>query len=196
MRASLRGAILLGLGALAPLPAQGRLGVTIGASSARFRHATAANPGEKARTGAVVGVSVTAGGSGPLSIVPELLYLIKGEKYQSGAFTAGYQLAYLELPLLVRAGLDGVATRPFITLGPTVSMLLACRELLDGTVRDCESAERPGPSRWDLGLMAGVGAHLGRFTASVRYEAGLTSTSRTNDYPRNRVTSVMAGFTF
>ena len=153
----------------------------------------------ESRTGFQAGLSLRSPRSAAFSFQSELLLVqrrIYGERAQSsqdpllvGPISDAANLLYVQVPLLLRFQ-HGYSTerpiRPFLVLGPFVSIRMACRRDVveaDSTLRhtDCSSTPDdvlPGPRPFipalyqtmDLGLLGALGVEIRRFSFSVRGE--------------------------
>lgn len=153
----------------------------------------------ESRTGFQAGLSLRSPRSAAFSFQSELLLVqrrIYGERAQSsqdpllvGPISDAANLLYVQVPLLLRFQ-HGYSTerpvRPFLVLGPFVSIRMACRRDVveaDSTLRhtDCSSTPDdvvPGPRPFipalyqtmDVGLLAALGVEIRRFSVSVRGE--------------------------
>lgn len=131
-------------------------------------------------------------GGGLLMLQPELHWLQKGYKIQD-ALTGDNitsTLNYLELPLLLRVNFGG-SIRVFAFAGPSIGYLLS-GEISDGTnTRDAADYLDEVEYSGHLGL--GVG--LGTFEVDIRYMAGLSDISDTEDLSDVKNSSIGAGLT-
>ena len=153
----------------------------------------------ESRTGFQAGLSLRSPRSAAFSLQSELLLVqrrIYGERAQSsqnpllvGPISDAANLLYVQVPLLLRFQ-HGYSTerpvRPFLVLGPFVSIRMACRRDVveaDSILRhtDCSSTPEdvvPGPRPFipalyqamDVGLLAALGVEIRRFSVSVRGE--------------------------
>lgn len=153
----------------------------------------------ESRTGFQAGLSLRSPRNATFSLQSELLLVqrrIYGERAQSsqdpllvGPISDAANLLYVQVPLLLRFQ-HGYSTerpvRPFLVLGPFVSVRMACRRDVveaDSTLRhtDCSSTPddvRPGPRPFipalyqtmDVGLLGALGVEIRRFSVSVRGE--------------------------
>ena len=153
----------------------------------------------ESRTGFQAGLSLRSPRSAAFSFQSELLLVqrrIYGERAQSnqdpllvGPISDAANLLYVQVPLLLRFQ-HGYSTerpvRPFLVLGPFVSVRMACRRDVveaDSTLRhtDCSSTPDdvvPGPRPFipalyqtmDVGLLGALGVEIRRFSVSVRGE--------------------------
>lgn len=156
------------------------------------------------------------------SLQPELHYTQKGVRYEAAFADGGdlgfptsaelsLNLAYLEVPLLLRADLGraGTSTRPFLVAGPTLAYRMSCTLGVDAGLfsfsSDCDSAEEEEGASLDLastdvGGTVGAGLSMRRgtrdYTAMLRYTRGLRSLSSAQNGVTNRNLSVLVGIGF
>jgi len=153
----------------------------------------------ESRTGFQGGLSLRSPRSPRFSFQTELFLVqrrIYGERAPSsqnallvGPISDAANLLYLQIPLLLRFQ-HGYSTerpvRPFLVLGPFVSIRMACRRDVleaDSTLRhtDCSSTPddvAPGPNPFipalyqslDVGLLGALGVEIRRFSVSIRGE--------------------------
>ena len=151
------------------------------------------------------------------SLQPELHYIQKGTVFDVSATpvsgSLSIDLAYVEVPVLLRADLGTAAWRPFITAGPTIAMRIGCKGTLESGSStlsvDCDEFEDNGTKRdpfetTDFGVNVGAGitGKMGGRSALVqlRYGRGLTSiitdasSSTAAKSPKNSVISLVFGF--
>lgn len=107
------------------------------------------------------------------SIRSELHYATKGARAKVvGTSAAAFELAYLELPLLLQVGAPpGYPLRPHLYGGMSAGALIGCSR--EGV--DCDADPNFRGHEFDTGLV--VGAEMEAFGAALgaRYEAGLST---------------------
>lgn len=205
-----------------------RVGAYLGASSATISEVTdlvvdGTDPAieRSRRTGLQVGFWLNKPLRGALSLQPELHYTQKGARY-AAAFADGgdfgfptsaeisLNLAYLELPVLVRADLGRAraTTRPFLVAGPMLAYRMGCTVGIDAAIfsftSDCDETDETGESlnlaSFDVGGTVGGGLAVRRgardYVASVRYTHGVRSLSSEQDGVTNRNVSILFGISF
>ncbi len=186
--------------ASAPLTAQSSFGVVGGFASSKI---TISGGGVSAsfssHSGFAAGVSMATPINKDFEFAPELLYIQKGSKFVDGSESASLKLSYVELPLLFRAKFGSGETRPFILAGPALGVKASCK--INGTSgsvsvdADCNDADFNVKST-DFGVMFGAGVAHQRFSASVRYDLGLSNLSKDADpgtSAKNRSILVLLG---
>ncbi|WP_460576864.1 porin family protein [Hymenobacter coalescens] len=161
---------------------------TSGAFAQSFRVGLKAGPTFSTFTGKDKGdarylVGLTAGGflnlglTDMLSFQPELLYSMKGNRYDYTSTKGDIRLHYIDVPLLLRIDADG----PFFELGPQVGYLLKATQSPDGG----SSFERGDYNEFDAGYVVGIGyqAESGP-SVGLRYNGALTQLPKG---PENKV---------
>ena len=131
---------------------------------------------------------------------PEALYTRKGTRGEVGTSTFGYDVDYVEIPLLLRfspATSGRVGFDLFGGLAPAVKTRAhyVFEDSSEGEREDLDVSE--DVSSWDTGLVIGAGVHVGRFTTEVRWTEGLLNLDPEGiEKVRNRSIAVLAGFRF
>lgn len=162
----------------------------------------------RSRQGALTGVYMQLPLTGPLSVRPEILFALKGGRVQTdveggGTVELDIGLAYLELPLLLRARPRRGRFRPVVFAGPAPSLQIGCDVQVaapDTPVRaTCEETDLPAFRQFDVGLVAGGGLEM-RFPQSAlsleaRYTTGMRSVLNDVDV-RNRSFGIVLSLTF
>ena len=173
----------------------------------------------ESKRGAITGVYLHFPVSPVVAIRPELLFSLRGGQTvvaiagTDDLAVADLELAYLELPLLVRLVWPRGQVRPAVFGGPSPALRISCDILFIATGLDpqrttCgqEQVEDPPPidasqvRPWDLGWIAGaaVELYLPRTTLSLqgRYTEGLRSVLNTGVDLKNRAVALLFGLTF
>ena len=136
------------------------------------------------RQGAITGLYLQFPVRDYLSIRPELLFSLKGghsSNIVGGAPTdVDIELAYLELPLLVRASIPTGALRPVLFAGPAVAVQIGCdfQFTTDSTRSTCGKNNLTIVREWDFGLVGGGGVELRLRRATIALEARYTAGTR------------------
>lgn len=123
------------------------------------------------------------------------------------AVTAGLDMSYLDVPVLLRAGFPGRRVLPSVFVGPYFGFMLSCELTPEGgETRDCDGEEsltaRFTPRSTDIGLVVGgaVDFLLGESSVFIdaRYTTGLLSIEAGDDAMDARHTglAVSGGFAF
>ncbi len=134
--------------------------------------------------------------TGIIAVQPEVLFAMKGAKYESEGLESQQKINYIEIPLLAMATLPNTSKiKPNIFAGPAIGILLS-NKITNGEEIDIKDASRSA----DIGLVFGAGAEYSLVTGSisldVRYELGLTSTMQEEEDKavKNSVISIMVGY--
>jgi hypothetical protein len=162
----------------------------------------------RSRQGALTGVYMQVPLAGPLSIRPEILFALKGGRVQTaveggGSIELDIGLAYLELPVLLRAGPRRGRFRPVVFGGPAPALQIGCDvQIADPSTpasATCDETELPAFRGFDVGIVAGAGFEV-RWPQSAlalegRYTTGLRSVLNDVDV-RNRQFGIVLSLTF
>jgi len=147
-------------------------GVKVGLDMANFTGDDVSDA--KMKLGIVGGGFITYAFSDLFAIQPELIFSMKGAKYEPTGGSYDFKLNYIEIPVLAKVLLAGGGNfKPNFYAGPAIGFLLSAKS--DTTdVKDITKST-------DFGLIGGAGADLhmgtgpGKITFDIRYEVGLTS---------------------
>jgi hypothetical protein len=164
--------------------------------------------GLRSRQGAITGIFLQTPLAGPLSLRPELHFALKGGRAQAtveggGTAQLDIELAYLEVPVLLRVGLPRGRIRPMLFGGPAGALQIGCDLQLigpDQPVRStCGAADFTVFRELDLSYVIGGGLEV-RWPQSAlslegRYTGGLRSVLEGFDV-RNRGFGVVLALTF
>jgi len=162
----------------------------------------------RSRQGALTGVYLSAPLSGILSARPELLFALKGGRTAAileggGSVLLDIELAYLELPLLLRLSLPTGSVRPVLFTGPAPALQIGCDLALvvpGAPVRaTCDEAEFDVIRKVDIGFVAGGGVEWRWSQASLGLEARYTSGVRSiidGSDVRNQAIGILVSLTF
>jgi hypothetical protein len=135
------------------------------------------------RQGAITGVYLQFPVRDYLTIRPELLFSLKGGRTVAtvegeGLEDIDIELAYLELPLLLRASIPTGAVRPVLFAGPAVAFQIGCDFTFtlptDSTRATCGQDSLTNVREWDFGLVGGGGVEVRLRRATVALEARYT----------------------
>jgi hypothetical protein len=150
------------------------------------------------RLGLAAGGFITYAFSDMFAIQPELLYSMKGYKFDvPGGESETAKIDYLEIPILFKVLLVGGGNfKPNFYAGPAVGFLLSAKAG-DFDMKDNMKST-------DFGLIGGAGADLlmgtgpGKITFDVRYNVGLTSTDDSGADAKisNSTISFLVGYGF
>ncbi len=179
------------------------------------------------KTGFVVGAAFNTSLLPFISLQPEILYSEKGAKidmpfdefdffdeFGSASVDASIDLAYLEVPVLLRAGFPIPGFSPFVYAGPAFAFNLSAEMNydIDVTVNGMQFSESESEDikddikSFDLGFVLGGGLEFGlpmlKLHAEIRYTMGLSNildieNNNNDDIDlKNGVVSLMVGVTF
>ena len=146
------------------------------------------------KTGAVGGGFARFRLSEMFSLQPELLYSMKGAKFEAEGIESEQQFQVLEIPVLARAAwCRDSKLEPSLFLGPQLGILLD-NKITDGAEIDLDSGSRGA----DVGVVIGGAldyklSSTGVVLLDVRYTRGLTSWSDDLD-AKHSVASFMLGY--
>jgi hypothetical protein len=162
----------------------------------------------RSRQGALTGVFLQVPVAGPLSVRPEILFALKGGGAQTALGSGGtpevdIDLAYLEMPVLLRGTVARGRFRPTLFGGPAPALKIGCdlrRIAPDPRGRvSCDEADSIGFNGFDVGLVVGGGLEVrwpqSALALEVRYNTGLRSVIKDSDV-RNRAFGIMLALTF
>ena len=144
------------------------------------------------RTSFSVGGFVILNLPGMLKVRPEILYSMKGAKYDTPIGDATMKLDYLEVPVLLQYNLIPGPISPNIFAGPALGIKLSAKgESPGGAEEDIDDVKS-----MDLGLVIGGGVILNdKFTVDLRFSLGLSTIDDSDNEAdiKNQVISLMAG---
>ena len=162
----------------------------------------------RSRQGALTGVYMQVPLAGPLSIRPEILFALKGGQVQAdveggGSVNLDIGLAYIELPVLLRAGPRRGRFRPVVFGGPAPALQIGCDvQIADPNTpirATCDETDLPAFRSFDVGLVAGGGLEVrwpqSALALEARYTTGLRSVLNDVDV-RNRSFGIVLSLTF
>ena len=162
----------------------------------------------RSRQGALTGVFLVAPLAGPVSLRPEILFALKGGRAQASVEGGGtteldIELAYIEMPLLLKVGVRRGRFRPMIFGGPAPALQIGCDlQVVDPTAPARETCDRtalPPFRQFDLGVVVGGGLEVrwpqSSLALEARYTSGLRSVLDQVDV-RNRTFGVVLALTF
>jgi hypothetical protein len=162
----------------------------------------------RSRQGALTGVFLVAPLAGPLSLRPEILFALKGGRAQASVEGGGtteldIELAYIEMPLLLKVGARRGRFRPMVFGGPAPALQIGCDlQLVDPNAparATCDETGLPPFRQFDIGLVAGGGLEVrwpqSALALEARYTTGLRSVLQAVDV-RNRSFGVVLALTF
>ncbi len=162
----------------------------------------------RSRQGALTGVFLLAPLAGPVSLRPEILFALKGGRAQASVEGGGtteldIELAYIEMPLLLKLGVRRGRFRPMVFGGPAPALQIGCDlQVVDPTTpvrAPCDQTGLPPFRQFDIGVVAGGGLEVrwpqSSLALEARYTSGLRSVLEQVDV-RNRSFGVVLALTF
>jgi hypothetical protein len=162
----------------------------------------------ESRQGALTGVFMLWPLAGPVGIRPEVLFALKGGRAQAaveggGSVEVDIELAYIEMPLLLKVGVPRGRFRPMLFGGPAPSIQIGCDlQVIDPNTpvrATCNETGLPPFRQIDIGVVAGGGFevrwHQSALALEARYTTGLRSVLDVADV-RNRSFGVVLALTF
>ena len=130
------------------------------------------------------------------TVQPEVLFAMKGAKYEAEGIKSQQEINYIEIPVLVRATMPNEGKlKPSLFAGPAIGILLS-NKITNGEEIDIKNASNGS----DFGLVFGAGVEYmlekGCVLLDARYELGLTSTLKEAEDKevKNSVISIMIGY--
>lgn len=123
---------------------------------------------------------------GGIMIEPGLYYTGKGAKFEDSGFEGTFKLAYLQVPVLLKAGFPmGETARLYIGAGPAIGFKISCKikaeaEGISATT-DCEDLEDEAGNgieakSTEFSGIGVAGVEFGKFAIGLRGDFGLTNT--------------------
>jgi hypothetical protein len=139
-----------------------------------------ASPGNSSRTGFMGGLfyALPVGG-GNIMIEPEILYSMKGEKYDNSAFKGTESHDYIEIPVLFKWSSKPSGSGLYLMAGPAINFSVACKD--SGTDKGSDTSYDEKCSDYSevsvkspISGVLGVGFSNGRFGIEGRYDFDLS----------------------
>ncbi len=162
-----------------------------------------APPSLSTMNGFAAGVYLELSLPGPLSIQPEVLYSIKGFKLDLGALGSSTNTySYVDIPVLLKFSLPVPVVKPFIFVGPSLSLLLSAKEKDESPIagRSGETDIKDVTNKTDFGVVAGAGIKLSLVAVDLsidaRYAMGLSKFDKSDAKIYHRVFAVYLGVGF
>ena len=180
--------LIFAMSASAFEPGLAGYGLKFGMNMANFSGKDAkAEEGEskKMKLGFAAGGFVTYSITEMFAVQPEVLYTMKGAKYEweGGSWTAKYD--YLEIPVLAKVSIPTQGNiGPHLFIGPALGILLSAKDKTEIEGEDpFELAGEEDAKDWtkstDFGLVFGAGVDIGMphsaITIDGRWELGLST---------------------
>ena len=162
----------------------------------------------RSRQGALTGVFLLWPLMRPVSLRPEILFALKGGRAQAaveggGTVDVDIELAYIEMPVLLKLGVPRGRFRPMVFGGPAPSLQIGCGlQIIDPNTpvrATCDETALPPFRQFDIGVVAGGGLEVrwpqSALALEARYTTGLRSVLDAADV-RNRSFGVVLALTF
>lgn len=155
----------------------------------------------KSKLGLCAGGFIRFNISETFAIQPEILYTMKGAKFEATIFdetmTFKMNLSYLEIPVLVKLMIPTLSgVKPSLFAGPTLAIKLSGKTKLE-YAGETEEEDIEEMKDTDFGLIIGAGVDFGRLTVDLRYVLGLTEISEeAEEETKNGVISLLVGYSF
>ena len=141
---------------------------------------------KKSRTGFSAGGFLTYGITEMFAVQPELLYTMKGAKYEWDGGSATTKFDYLEIPVLVKVSIPTEGNiGPHFFIGPSLGILLGAKNKVEIDGEDPEGLAgdhdvKDETKSTEFGLVFGAGVDIGMphsaITIDGRFGLGLTGT--------------------
>jgi hypothetical protein len=162
------------------------------------------------KLGGLAGVTANFGITDMFSVQPEVLYSMKGAKYEqavgsgAGAYTVKTigTAHYIDVPVLLRASFGG----PFVEVGPQANFLLAADSKDDGSTAGFVRSDATDTDQYNkvqFGYVLGVGYQLeSGLSLGVRYNGDISKTLDESKFTtgyndvRNSVFQFQVGYAF
>ena len=146
----------------------------------------------------VIGGFVSYEVNATFCIQPEVLFTMKGAKFEGHGYDVTQNLNYIEIPILAKLNIamDGNA-KPNIFLGPSLGLNLSATYKIESDFGD-DDGDIEDVSPMEFGIVFGGGVEVGKILIDARYNMGLTSIddSSENFKVNNSVISIMLGILF
>ena len=144
------------------------------------------------RTAFAAGLAIDLPFSPSLSFLTGVTYEQKGATGSDATLdlAAAIELAYLQIPAMLRYQFPGAKVRPFIEGGGAFALRLSCTAKasaggfsVSGDCADVPDESGPGTAdpveKTDVSALVGAGVDLGKWAAGIRYDHGLTNLDKT-----------------
>lgn len=155
----------------------------------------------KSKLGLCAGGFIRFNISKTFAIQPEVLYTMKGAKFEQTilgeTMTFKMNLSYLEIPVLVKLMIPtSSGIKPSLFAGPTLAIKLSGKTKLE-YAGETEELDIEKMKDTDFGLIIGAGVDFGRLTVDLRYVLGLTAIEEGAELEtKNGVISLLVGYSF
>jgi len=155
---------------------------------------------KKMKIGFGGGAFLTYGFSPMFAIQPELLYMMKGAKYELSGETIKFKGDYLQVPVLLKLSPQTQGKiKPYFFAGPFVGILLSAKATDGGSV---DIKDNLKSTEFGVSLGAGVAFPMtkGAVTVDGRYDLGLSKVAKsdkvTDDNIKTGTISFFVGYNF
>ena len=155
----------------------------------------------KSKWGLCAGGFIRFNISETFAIQPEVLYTMKGAKFEETILgeTMKFEmnLSYLEIPVLLKLMIPTPGgIKPNLYAGPALAIKLSSKTKLE-YAGETEEEDIEEMKDTDFGLIIGAGVDFGKLTVDLRYVLGLTTISDVEDEDvKNGVISLIVGYSF
>jgi hypothetical protein len=184
-------------------------GSQVGLNLANVSGSDSEMPGydKKFRIGIGAGFFMTYALNEMLSIQPEILYSMKGAKYEAtvGDATSAFNLDYLEIPVFLKMNFQTEGSvKPAIMAGPYLGVLLSAKDKteIDGhsTTTDIKDDFKSTDFGIAFGASLGMQMTKGMPFIGVRYSLGLSTIAKEDSgykpKVKNNTISILLGYNF
>jgi hypothetical protein len=145
------------------------------------------------RNGLVVGGWLRVPMSPMLSIQPEALFSMKGDRDEDNGVTT--KMEYFEVPVLARLGFStGMPAQPALFAGPSFGFNISAKSDIEGVG---EIDVKDSAKTMDMGIVFGGGLEFHNVGIDVRYTKGLSNIADTDGADvKNNVLSILGTIRF
>ena len=156
----------------------------------------------KSKWGLCAGGFIRFNISETFAIQPEVLYTMKGAKFEEtilGETLMKFEmnLSYFEIPVLIKLMIPTAGgIKPSLFAGPALAIKLSGKTKLE-YAGETEELDIEKMKDTDFGLIIGAGVDFGRLTVDLRYVLGLTAIEEEAEFEtKNGVISLLVGYSF
>ncbi len=155
---------------------------------------------KKMKIGFGGGAFLTYGFSPMFAIQPEILYVMKGAKFEAGGETAKVKADYLQVPVLLKLSPQTQGKiKPYFFAGPFVGILMSAK-VSDGTSEDIKDNLKSTEFGASFGAGVAFPMTKGAITLDGRYDLGLSKTAKSDkvvdDNIKTGTISFFVGYNF
>jgi len=153
------------------------------------------------RSGMALGAWVRVPATPMVSIQPEALFSMKGDREEDAGVTGTVKIDYLEVPVLAKLSLAKASpAKPSLFVGPSMGFNLSAKSEVDGAgaPMDGETDIKDYTKSVDFGVVFGGGLEYNNFGLDLRYTLGLSNINDTGSDAevKNNVISIMGSYGF